>query len=127
VIADMLVAYKVFREQFRSRVSLDRDQHRIDVDYVDGPFRHLSTNWQFTDQDGGGCLVDFAVSFEFRNRLLQSTAQRVFDKAFRKMVDAFVERAKAVYGGREMPQATTQNTTPEKPTDTDVVLATKPA
>ncbi|MEL7240560.1 MAG: SRPBCC family protein, partial [Planctomycetota bacterium] len=31
VCADMLVAYKVFREKFRSRARLDRSNMRIDV------------------------------------------------------------------------------------------------
>ena len=95
---DMVVAYKVFREKFRSLVRLDRAARRIDVDYVDGPFRSLKNDWAFRDLAFGGSVVDFSIDFEFRSLLLQATAQTVFERAFLKMSEAFVERAHDVYG-----------------------------
>lgn len=100
VTADMVVAFRVFREKFRSLVRLDRPQHVIDTEYVDGPFRSLRNKWRFVDrppEEGGGCHVHFDISFEFRNFILQATAQSVFDKAFSRMTDAFVTRAETVY------------------------------
>ena len=99
ITADMIVAYKVFRERFRSKVALDRENKRIDVAYVDGPFRNLENRWRFTDKPEGGSVIDFEIKFEFRNFLLQATAQAVFDKAFARMSEAFVKRADDVYGG----------------------------
>lgn len=98
ITADMIVSYKVFRERFRSLVRLDESSLRIDVDYVDGPFRSLTNAWAFADSPDGGSSVDFEIAFEFRSFLLQATAQTVFEKAFVKMSDAFVERASLVYG-----------------------------
>lgn len=98
VIADMAVAYKVFRERFRSLVRLDHAARKIDVDYVDGPFRSLTNSWAFRDQPGGESIVDFSIQFEFRSVLLQATARSVFEKAFARMSDAFVARADSVYG-----------------------------
>lgn len=95
---DMVVAYKVFREKFRSHVRLDRAGRRIDVDYIDGPFRSLKNDWAFSASRQGGSIVDFSIAFEFRSLVLQATAQAVFEKAFLKMSEAFVERARAVYG-----------------------------
>lgn len=100
LLADMVVAYKVFRERFRSRVRLDPAAGRITAEYVDGPFRTLKNDWAFADRPGGGSTIDFLIDFEFRNFILQATAQTVFDKAFAKMADAFVARAKTVYGDR---------------------------
>lgn len=96
--ADMIVAYKVFRERFRSRVRLDRARLAIDVDYMDGPFRTLKNSWRFADLPEGGSRVYFEIEFEFRNLVLQATARQVFDKAFARMSDAFVIRADEVYG-----------------------------
>ena len=96
--ADMVVAYKVFRERFRSTVTLDPDALRIEAAYVDGPFRNLENRWRFTDKPEGGSVIDFEIAFEFKNFLLQATAQAVFDKAFARMSDAFVKRAEDVYG-----------------------------
>ncbi len=100
ILADMIVAYRVFRERFTSRVNLDPAKNAIEAEYVDGPFRTLTTNWRFADLDHGGSLIDFFIEFEFRSILLQATAGAVFEKAFSKMSEAFVERAKAVYGER---------------------------
>ncbi len=96
--ADMVVAYSVFRERFRTRVVLDRVQKRIDVAYVNGPFRNLENRWRFTDKPESGSVIDFEIDFEFKNFLLQATAQAVFDKAFARMSEAFVKRAEDVYG-----------------------------
>lgn len=98
VTADMVVTYKVFRERFRSRATLDKAARRVDTQYVDGPFRHLKNFWAFEDQPDGGARVDFEIDFEFRNIILQKTAQAVFDRAFLRMSEAFVKRADAVYG-----------------------------
>lgn len=96
--ADMVVAYKVFREKFRSHVVLDRENKSIEARYLDGPFRNLENHWRFIDRPEGGSEIDFAIDFEFRNFLLQATAQAVFDKAFARMSEAFVKRADEVYG-----------------------------
>lgn len=96
--ADMVVAYKVFREKFRSHVILDRENKSIEARYLDGPFRNLENHWRFIDQPEGGSEIDFAIDFEFRNFLLQATAHAVFDKAFARMSEAFVKRADEVYG-----------------------------
>lgn len=101
LLADMVVAYKVFRERFRSRVTLDPVAGRITATYVDGPFRTLRNEWAFKDRPEGGSTIDFLIDFEFRNFILQATAQQVFDKAFARMADAFVARAMKVYGEQE--------------------------
>lgn len=96
--AEMVVAYKVFREKFRSSVTFDRKNNVIEAEYLNGPFRNLYNRWQFTDLPEGGSEVDFEIDFEFRSILLQATAQAVFDKAFARMSEAFVNRADEVYG-----------------------------
>lgn len=97
--AEMIVAYRAFRERFKCRVALDRAAGAIDVAYLEGPFRSLTTAWRFRPAPEGS-IVDFAIDFEFRSLLLQATAAAVFERAFVKMTDAFVERARDVYGPR---------------------------
>ena len=99
VVADMVVAYRMFRERFRSRVALDRPARAIDVAYVSGPFRELGNRWRFRDLPEGGSVVDFEIDFELKNFFLQATAQAVFDAVFSRMSGAFIERAHVVYGG----------------------------
>ncbi len=47
VVADMTVAYKLIRETFTSRVTLDRPNLQILVEYLEGPFSHLENRWTF--------------------------------------------------------------------------------
>jgi coenzyme Q-binding protein COQ10 len=97
-LADMTVAYKMFHETFTTRVTLDPAVPRVDVEYVDGPFRHLINRWHFREVSAHSCEVDFFISYEFVSRAMQILTGAVFDRAFRKFVDAFEARADQVYG-----------------------------
>ena len=94
--ADLVVSFKVFREKFGSRVLLDEPNHRLDIEYLDGPFKHMRSSWDFVDVEGG-CEVTFHVDFEFRNAVLQKVIGVVFHEAMQRIVRAFEERAKALY------------------------------
>ena len=95
--ADMLVGFKAIREKFTSRVIKKRPDH-IEVFYVDGPLKDLDNNWHFTCLPDGGCEIDFCVEFSFRNAMFEALAGQYFDRAFRKMVEAFEKRADELYG-----------------------------
>lgn len=94
--ADLVVSFKVFRERFTSRVTLWPEARKIDTEYLDGPFKHMISNWEFVDTESG-CDVRFFVDFEFRNRLLQSAAGLFFYEAMQRIVRAFETRADALY------------------------------
>ena len=96
--ADLVISFKLFREKFGSRVTLYPDEQRIDVEYLDGPFRYLDNHWQFTPREDGGCDVDFFVDFEFRSQVLQAVIGMVFNEAMLRIVRAFESRAEALYG-----------------------------
>ena len=95
--ADLLVGFSALRERFTSRV-VKRRPESIHVDYVDGPLKYLRNEWHFRPEAEGGCLVDFSVDFAFRSRMFEALAGQVFDRALRKMIGAFEERAAALYG-----------------------------
>jgi coenzyme Q-binding protein COQ10 len=97
VTADMVVGFKMVRERFTSRVTLDRP-NGVNVDYISGPLKYLKNDWQFRAAPGGGCDIDFHVDFEFRNKMFERLAGMFFHEAFRRMVGAFETRAAAVYG-----------------------------
>ena len=97
MLADLVISFKVFRERFGSRVTLWPEARKIDTEYLDGPFKHMVSNWSFQDADGG-CDVSFHVDFEFRNKLLQTTATFFFNDAMQRIVRAFERRAAALYG-----------------------------
>lgn len=94
--ADMVVGYKMFRESFRSEVTLNRDALSIDVRYVRGPLKTLTNAWRF-EPDPKGSIVNFSIAFEFRSRLLQTVANQLIDKAFRRLSGAFIDEAHRRY------------------------------
>ncbi|WP_106754142.1 type II toxin-antitoxin system RatA family toxin [Pannonibacter carbonis] len=98
LIADMTVAYKLFRETFTSKVTLDREKNEILVEYLDGPFRHLENRWSFAAVDDRRCKVKFFITYDFKSRTLASLMGAMFDMAFRKFAGAFEARADDVYG-----------------------------
>lgn len=94
--ADLVIGFKMIREKFSSQVTLSAPD-RIDVAYLDGPFKYLNNHWIF-EPHGEGCRIDFYVDFEFRSRVLQKMIGVLFNEAVRRMVSAFEVRAAAVYG-----------------------------
>jgi coenzyme Q-binding protein COQ10 len=98
LVADMTVAYKLIRETFTSRVTLERTKLEILVEYLNGPFRSLENRWSFLPEDQNLCLVEFDIRYEFRSRTLGMLMGTVFDAAFRKFAEAFERRADEMYG-----------------------------
>ncbi|WP_277979845.1 type II toxin-antitoxin system RatA family toxin [Sphingomonas phyllosphaerae] len=96
-LADMIVGFKGLRETFTSKVAKMRPD-TIRVEYVDGPLKYLHNDWRFRPDGEGGSLVDFTVDFAFKNRMFEMLAGQVFGVALRKMIGAFEERARALYG-----------------------------
>lgn len=107
--ADLVIGFKMFREKFTSRVTLTPPNRnasgvqrggRIDVTYLEGPFRHLNNHWVFEPVGRDSCLIDFFIDFEFHSRLLQKAMGALFNEAVRVMVSAFEKRARKVYGAK---------------------------
>jgi coenzyme Q-binding protein COQ10 len=103
LLADLMIGFKMVREKFTSKVWLHRAERRIDVEYINGPFRRLQNHWTFVDEppDGpraGGCRVEFFLEFEFSSMMLQKLIGVLFHEAVRRMVAAFESRAKQLYG-----------------------------
>ena len=119
VVAQMTVAYKLIKETFTSRVTLDRERLQILVEYLDGPFSRMENRWRFlpvpatperaavADEVGVGgeeaaCDVEFFISYEFRSRTLAVLMGAMFDAAFTRFSAAFEKRADVVYGRKAL-------------------------
>src|ERR1700737_1523418 len=82
VIADMTVSFKLVRESFTSRVTLDRPNLKILVEYLQGPFSHLENRWTFEPKSDSECDVGFFLAYEFKSRMLAMLMGTMFDSAF---------------------------------------------
>ena len=99
VYADLIVGFRMFRESFTSKVTL-QEPDKIDVTYLKGPLKYLNNHWRFEPDGNAGCIVDFYVDFEFKSRIFQSVVGTLFNEAVRRMIHAFEARANAIYGGK---------------------------
>jgi len=94
--ADLVIGFGALKETFSSRVKKARPA-QIEIDYLEGPLKYLHNSWKFRPAPGG-TEVDFCVDFAFRNRLFEALAGQMFDRALRRMIGAFEERARDLYG-----------------------------
>src|SRR5689334_25115913 len=82
VVADMTVSFKLVKESFTSRVTLDRANLKITVEYLRGPFSNMENRWTFEPKGEGACDVGFFIAYEFRSRMLAILMGSMFDAAF---------------------------------------------
>jgi coenzyme Q-binding protein COQ10 len=96
--ATMTVAYKLIRQTFTSRATLDKPNLKILVEYLNGPFSRMQNRWVFHPQGDNACEVEFFINYEFKSRTLGGLMGALFDTVFRRMAAAFEQRADRVYG-----------------------------
>lgn len=98
IVADMTVSFQLVRERFTSRVTLDRPDLKIMVEYLQGPFSKFENRWIFEAKSDDACVVGFFIAYEFKSRILAVLMGAMFDAAFHRFAAAFEKRADAVYG-----------------------------
>lgn len=98
IVCDMTVSFKVVREAFTTRVTLDRPNLKIFVEYLQGPFKSLENRWWFEPKGDNACDVGFFIDYEFKSRMLAMLMGSMFDTAFARFTVAFEKRADAIYG-----------------------------
>lgn len=74
----------------------------IEMNLVEGPFRHLEGKWSFTSLGEFGCKIKFELEFELAGQVLDKIFQPIFTHIANSLVDAFCKRAIEIYGKREL-------------------------
>jgi coenzyme Q-binding protein COQ10 len=97
LIADMTVSFKLVRESFTSRVTLDKPNMKILVEYLSGPFSKLENRWTFIPRSAETSEITFFIAYEFKSRMLGILMGAMFDAAFQRFASAFEARADALY------------------------------
>jgi ribosome-associated toxin RatA of RatAB toxin-antitoxin module len=99
-LATVKIARGVLRTEFTTRNTLRQDA-RILMRLVDGPFRHLLGEWRFEAIGERGSHVHFRVEFEFKNRLTAVALNPAFEALCGTIVDAFARRAQTLHIGKD--------------------------
>ncbi len=96
--SEMVVSFKSLRESFLSQAVLSRDKSTIEIRYLERVFKFFRSQWTFRERGDGTSLVEFETAYEFKTRVLEMLAGVFFWRASQKIVTAFEERARWIYG-----------------------------
>jgi ribosome-associated toxin RatA of RatAB toxin-antitoxin module len=97
VEASLDIAWAGMHKSFTTRNVL-YPFHKIEIQLINGPFKHLHGNWVFTAMGSHGCKVELDLEFEFAGHFLDTLFQSIFHKMANELVDLFCKRAADIYG-----------------------------
>ena len=100
MLAEITISLAGIRQTFTTRNQHVPDR-QVSIRLVNGPFSRLDGEWNFLPVGAGterACRVELTLNYGFNNALLGKLVGPVFDKIADNMVEAFIKRAKQVYG-----------------------------
>lgn len=95
--AALSINYHGIKQRFATE-NFNAPPNKIEMSLVEGPFKHLSGCWKFTELRADACKIEFDLSYEFSSKLLEHLIGPVFSKIANSFVDSFCARAEALYG-----------------------------
>ncbi|MGI9392746.1 MAG: type II toxin-antitoxin system RatA family toxin [Parvibaculales bacterium] len=90
------ISYKFIKEQYTSRILLDKKNMQIKVEQISGPLKYLYNFWNFSDVEEG-CEISCEICFSFKSRFLAMILEPFLMKAGEMMINAFEKRAMEFY------------------------------
>ncbi|SFV81757.1 Putative oligoketide cyclase/lipid transport protein, similarity with yeast ubiquinone-binding protein YOL008W [hydrothermal vent metagenome] len=97
ITASVSIKKSAFNQSFTTINTLTINQ-RIDMRLKDGPFNHLSGAWIFTTLSDRACKVELELEFNFSSKIVDVAIAPIFTSIANSQLDAFVTRAKQIYG-----------------------------
>ena len=92
--ADMYVQYKfILAQKFGSHVKFNLNNLTIETQYIEGPLKDLTTNWQFEEINNNKSKIIFNFNFEFKNNIHQKVAETFYLLIENKMIKKKKKRA----------------------------------
>ncbi len=97
VVASLSLSRGPFVSTFSTR-NVAEPPRRMTMKLVEGPFQSLHGEWLIEPLGEKGCRIDLRVRFEFGSAARDWLLGPAFELTCNGLVDAFVVRAKTVYG-----------------------------
>lgn len=99
--ADLVIGFPPINEKYTSRVTLVKP-NLVKAECNDGRlFSYLLNHWRFSPgvkDIPQSCVIDFAVSFQFKSALHSHLANFFFDQLVVQMEKAFIDEAEERFG-----------------------------
>ena len=98
--ADLQVAFEKLRlrESFTSQVIANTADHTVTATSSDGPMKALKAVWKIQTADDRNSDVSITVDYTMISMMLQMVAGGLTDFAAQKILQAFEDRGRALYG-----------------------------
>ena len=96
-VATIQVGVRGIRQQFTTENANSPGQ-AIEMRLLEGPFRRFAAHWRFAALGAEAARIEFALGYEFANRVIAKALDPLFEQIAGTMVDAFTRRAEALYG-----------------------------
>jgi coenzyme Q-binding protein COQ10 len=99
-MADLHFAYPKLgiSDILRSCVVVDPASCTVTATSKEGPVRSLKSEWKIRRAVNGGSDIQFTVDYTLKSRTLQFLLSGMFDLIVRRIMTAFEERARQLYG-----------------------------
>ncbi|MGX2956175.1 type II toxin-antitoxin system RatA family toxin [Ursidibacter arcticus] len=95
--AELVIQKLGISQRFSTHNTMIPNQ-KITMELLNGPFRYLKGYWVFQPFDEQSCKITLQLEFEFSNALIAMAFGKIFNELTLKMVNAFKQRAKEIYG-----------------------------
>ena len=95
--ASIEIAHGGINKTFSTRNRMQTGK-MIELQLLNGPFKHLHGFWRFDALGEDACKVSLDMDYEFSSKMLSLIVGPVFNKIANTLVDAFCERAGKLYG-----------------------------
>lgn len=99
--ADLVIGFPPLSEKYTSSVTMIQPS-LVKAECTDGRlFSYLLNNWKFSPgvkDIQQSCVIDFAVSFQFKSAIHSQLANFFFDQLVIQMERAFIDEAEERYG-----------------------------
>jgi coenzyme Q-binding protein COQ10 len=94
--SDMEIGFKFIKENFTSKVTLI-ESNKVCSEAVSGVFKKMNNIWEINYISEQECEINLSIEFQFKSLILQNIIGKLFEKASKKMITAFEDRAYNLY------------------------------
>lgn len=101
--AEAGIGISLINERFTTRIQRDLVQNIIAIELIKGPFRRLTSNWKFT-QNQSNTLILFDIDFEFKTPLLDAVLRANMGRAIDRLMACFETRAQSLFTPLKPPE-----------------------
>ena len=97
MIADLEIGYSFAKDTYTSHIIFNKRDRTINVTAIDGPLKSLENKWKLINIGNGKCEVNFFISLELKNFLLNKMLSSMFEIGFNKILKSFEDRAEYLH------------------------------